>query len=325
MINSGAIKDGGGTSRQLLSTKFRTGAIQLDASTARGGQTVASGNVVGDTQPEIVTGGGPGSAATVRITRSDGSLLNQFDAFNPAYRGGFNVAVGNIDDDPLDEIIVAPMASGGPNVRVFNASGVIKSSFLAYDAGWTGGVFVAAGNVTGDPKGEIITGAGSGGGADVRGFNIDGSFAVAPFFAYDPGFRGGVRVAAGDVMGNTYAEIITAAGPSGGPHVQIFDGTTRANVGGFFAYRPQDIGGVFVAAGDISGDAKAEIITSTGEGLWPVVRTFDTAGTQVAPEFLGFDLSIWNGAYVAYMAPPQRGYVVGARPGRLPIIDVFGV
>ena len=43
------------------------------------------------------------------------------------------------------------------------------------------------------------------------------------FFAYDPGFRGGVEVASGDVDGNGKDEIIAGAGFSGGPHVRLFE------------------------------------------------------------------------------------------------------
>ena len=154
---------------------------------------------------------------------------------------------------------------------------------------------MAAGDVTGDGVAEIITGAGPGGGPHVRAFSLAGGVVteVASFFAYDPAFPGGVSVAAGDVTGDGVAEIITGAGPGGGPHVRAFSlaGGVVTEVASFFAYDPAFPGGVSVAAGDVTGDGVAEIITGAGPGGGPHVRAFSLAGgvaTEVA-SFFAYD------------------------------------
>ena len=119
---------------------------------------------------------------------------------------------------------------------------------------------VAAGDVTGDGVAEIVTAPGPAA-ARTCGYSsrADGiRDGVASFFAYDPAFTGGVFVAAARCQRRRRADIITGAGPGGGPHVRVFDGATGAPLterrGSFFAYDPSFTGGVFVAAADVNGD-----------------------------------------------------------------------
>ena len=89
-------------------------------------------------------------------------------------------------------------------------------------------------------------------------------------------------MAAGDVTGDGIAEIITGAGPGGGPHVRAFtSGGGVTEVIGLYAYDPAFGGGVSVAAGDETGDGIADIITGAGAGGGPHVRVLDVSGVTV--------------------------------------------
>jgi hypothetical protein len=73
---------------------------------------------------------------------------------------------------------------------------------------------------------------------------------LSSFFAYNVGFTGGVRVATVDANGDGRADILTAAGPGGGPHVRALDALTLASYREFFAYNIGFTGGVLVAGGN---------------------------------------------------------------------------
>jgi hypothetical protein len=115
---------------------------------------------------------------------------------------------------------------------------------------------VAAGDTDGDGRDEIVVGAGPGGGPHVRTFTFDPTvrqFIQIPgplgsFFAYLPTFAGGVRVAVDDLDNDGTADLVTAAGPGGGPHVRAFDSVSGAERLSLFAYDPlflPPFGGVF--------------------------------------------------------------------------------
>ena len=98
---------------------------------------------------------------------------------------------------------------------------------MAYNAAFTGGVFVAAGDINGDGQADIVTGPGAGGGPHVRIFSGAAARVLGEYFAYSAAFSGGVNVAAGDVNGDGTADVITGAGAGGGPHVRVFSGVDQ--------------------------------------------------------------------------------------------------
>src|SRR5262249_9810951 len=119
-----------------------------------------------------------------------------------------------------------------------------------------------------------VTGADAGGGPEVAVFDAPTGVLERAFYAYDPRFMGGVRVAVGDVNGDGVPDIITAPGPGGGPHIRVFDGATGALIREFMAYSPAFMNGVFVAVGDVNGDGYADIITGADAGGGPHVKVF---------------------------------------------------
>ncbi len=214
-----------------------------------GGVNVAAGDINGDGFSEIIIGSGAGGGPHVKVFDGHtGAQLQSFFAFDAGFAGGVRVASGDVNGDGKADIITGagPGASGG-HVKVFDgATGVELQSFFAY-SGFGGGVSVAAGDLDGDGRSEIITGADSGSaGGHVKVFNGETGTELRSFFAFDPGFSGGVRLGAGDLDGDGLAEIIAGAGPGGAPHVKVFDGRSSAERSSFLAFDAGNTGGVFV-------------------------------------------------------------------------------
>jgi hypothetical protein len=158
---------------------------------------------------------------------------------------------GDINNDGFADIFTGAGDAGAGHVKVFDGStGAELRSFLAYGAGYSGGVFVAAGDVNNDGRADIITGADAGAGPHVKVFDGLTNTELRSFFAFGPSFTGGVRVGAGDINNDGYADIITGAGPGGLGQVKVFDGLSGSEIRSFLAYGTGFPGGVFVASTD---------------------------------------------------------------------------
>jgi fibronectin-binding autotransporter adhesin len=216
----------------------------------QGGVFVAAADVNGDGKADIITGAGAGGGPHVIAFDSvTGDKLASFFAYDSAFRGGVNVAGGDLNGDGKAEIVTGAGPGGGPHVRAFDvaAGGKVIRNFFAYDAGFTGGVNVAVGDINGDGQQDIVTGAGAGGGPQVKVFDGGNLALFRSFYAYNAGFTGGVRVAVGQFDAQTGDTIITGAGTGGGPHVRfVASGNTSNNIQTFYAFDPSFLGGVFV-------------------------------------------------------------------------------
>jgi hypothetical protein len=154
-----------------------------------------------------------------------------------------------------------------------------------------------------DGRADIVTGTGQGGASHVRIWSGAGGTELTGFFAYDPGFTGGVRVATCDLTGDGVPDIVTAAGPGGAAHVRAFDGVTLAQIpgtiGSFLPYDPGYLGGAHVACADVDGDGTPDVITGTGVGGAPHVRVWSGATGGEIFGFFAYDPGFTGGVFVA--------------------------
>ncbi|HVV36346.1 MAG TPA: VCBS repeat-containing protein [Acidimicrobiales bacterium] len=177
----------------------------------------------------------------------------------------------------------------------------------------------------------FVTAPGPGGGPHVRLFRTTGAQETSTsFYAYDPGFHGGVEVAMGDLNGDGQDEIITAAGPGGGPHVRVWTlGGAPIDKWSFMAYDPAFTGGVHLGVADVDGNGDMEIITGAGAGGGPHVRVWDIVSDHpvVKSERMAYDTGFHGGVFVAgaytNADSDNESIVTAAGPGGGPHVKVW--
>jgi uncharacterized delta-60 repeat protein len=244
----------------------------------------------------IVASGSPSAGAFQPLTQTNGTYSSHgaIGGFNGLYISARGTTA-DVTGDSIPDYIVGAGPGGRPQVTVFDGkTGLVVADFFAFEPTFTGGVFVAAADLDGDNKAELVISPDEGGGPRVVVFSVgaDGLASQrASFFGFeDPNFRGGARVALGDVNHDTIPDLAVAAGFLGGPRVSLYDGSTILGgnrvrlVNDFFAFPGADAGtlrnGSYVAIGDLNGDGFADLIFGGGPGGAP--RIFVLDGQTVA-------------------------------------------
>ena len=214
-----------------------------------GGVFVAVQDTNGDGILDIIASAGPGGGPEVRIF--DGANLNvlrSFFAYAEDFTGGVSVASIDFNNDGILDLVTGAGPGGAPHVKVFDgATNAIISQWYAYPASFTGGVYVAAGDIGNDGNIEVVTGAGQGGSPVVAVWDPYTGALLAQFMAYAGDFTGGVRVGINDGNSDGIADIVTGAGPGGGPQVNVFSFPALDLLFSFYSGDPANTGGVFVS------------------------------------------------------------------------------
>jgi hypothetical protein len=209
--------------------------------------SIAVGDINGDGYGDVISApSGIGFAPhVVAISGRDltTTLFSQY-AYAPQFHGGVSVAAGEVNGDGALDIITAPLVGAPPHIVTFNGrTGAVMQSYYAYSPLYMGGTSITAADLNGDGFTEIITGASAAAPhvvvVDARTMSVKASF-----YAYAPGFGGGVRVSTiQDVNGDGVNDILTAPGLGAGPNIVRFDGAKAlmgqpSVIDSFFAYGP---------------------------------------------------------------------------------------
>jgi methionine-rich copper-binding protein CopC len=282
------------------------------------------------------TGSVPGT--TVNIYSSNNTTPSTVLVPFENWQGEVRIVRADLNADGNLETI-ATMGEGGlPILRVFDGvTGAQTMEIQVYDRAFTGGIFVAVGDLGNDGILDFVTGAGQGGGPHVKIFNALTGLETSSFMAYDINFRGGVSVAVGDIDGSGFPVIVTGAGKGGGPHVKVFNGTDHSLIKQFMAYATTFSGGVYVAVGDYLSDGKYEIITGAGAGGGPHIKIWDYETLNLDGQTMAFtDFTkdngevidvIFNGGVRVALADANGDNVLdilaGAGPSGGPRVQVF--
>lgn len=206
-----------------------------------GGAFLAAGDVNGDLRDEVIVGG----TKEVRIfDGATGVRLFRTKPFGSSYTGGVTVAAADFDGDDRSDFAVGRRI-GKTDVRIYSGASFARlAAYRALGSGSTAGVNLAAADLDGDRRAELIVGANSGA-AKARVF--DGAVPVLEkeLTAYFASFKGGVRVAVGDLNGDGRSDIVAAGGPKSPPRIRAVTWNDTL-VADFFAAAASTKTGLFV-------------------------------------------------------------------------------
>jgi Bacterial Ig-like domain (group 3)/FG-GAP-like repeat len=163
----------------------------------------------------------------VRVFNFGGSPRFSFFPYPRSFHGPVHVALGDVNGDGFPDVVVAAGRGTPQRVKVINGlTGALLQSIRVAPPGFARGVFVAAGDVNGDGRAEVVVGIGP----EVRVYDGLSGAQLLRFSPFPPRSGRAVRVVALDLNGDGVDEVIALRGSLASPEVKAFDGRTLAEL-----------------------------------------------------------------------------------------------
>jgi hypothetical protein len=274
----------------------------------------------------VTTAGAYGLPVVKVYNAHSGSEIFSITAYETKLRDGIRVAVADMNGDGYDDIITTT-AVGTGRLRVFDGltgkrftSGPFAAELAVFDGKTDKGAFVAAGDLTGDGRADLIVGSALGGGK-VRVFDgVTGAaltFATGQTFLQPFGktFKGGIRVAAGDVNGDHLSDLMIGENYYGAK-VQVYSGASLFAPAAplpapllSFDFGPKGLKtGVNLAVGDYDHDGLADLLLGTNAG-----PTYVQTYSGLLKDSAGLPKPIGTPIYPFDASPLKHLYARGVR------------
>jgi hypothetical protein len=243
------------------------------------GVKVATGDVTGDGVEDVVVGTAGGIAGRVRVIDGVTGRLRSGSVFSSSsYTGQVEVAVGDVTGDGVDDIAVATN-EGSPRARVYRGGDFARLADFKPVSGsgsYLGRARVDLADVNADGRADLVVSGRYSTGTHVAGYSGatirsggTPSRAFQQFVLTGPGFEEGANLAAGDLSGDGYADLVFGSG-WGASRVLALSGKdlvlagARTTLVDVTPVGPGYDNGVRVGLRDLDGDGRDDLLLGSG-------------------------------------------------------------